>query len=57
MNKRGTRRNIHHRYAEGNYTNSLILWSIYRSPYGDNLLFNGGTALDVVCFNSVDRLR
>jgi hypothetical protein len=31
-------------YAEKNYVNSWILWAIYTSPYGDNLLFKGGTA-------------
>jgi predicted nucleotidyltransferase component of viral defense system len=32
-------------YAEKNYVNSWILWAIYTSPYGDNLRFEGGTAL------------
>ena len=32
-------------YAEKNYVNSWVLWAIYTSPYGDNLLFKGGTAL------------
>ena len=37
-------------YAEKNYVNSWILWAIYTSPYGDNLLFKGGTALSKFYF-------
>ena len=37
-------------YAEKNYVNSWILWTIYTSPYGDNLLFKGGTALSKLYF-------
>ncbi|MBX0296706.1 nucleotidyl transferase AbiEii/AbiGii toxin family protein [Haloarcula nitratireducens] len=37
-------------YAEKNYVNSWILWAIYTSPYGDNLLFKGGTALSKLYF-------
>ncbi|ERG97358.1 MAG: protein of unknown function (DUF1814) [Haloquadratum walsbyi J07HQW2] len=32
-------------YAEKNYVNSWLLWGIFTSDYGDNLLFKGGTAL------------
>lgn len=32
-------------YAEKNYVNSWILWGIFTSDYGKNLLFKGGTAL------------
>jgi predicted nucleotidyltransferase component of viral defense system len=31
-------------YAEKNYVNSWILWAIYTSQYGDNLLFKGDPA-------------
>lgn len=37
-------------YAEKNYVNSWILWAIYTSSYGDNLLFKGGTALSKLYF-------
>jgi predicted nucleotidyltransferase component of viral defense system len=37
-------------YAEKNYVNSWILWAIYMSSYGDNLLFKGGTALSKLYF-------
>ncbi len=37
-------------YAEKNYVNSWILWSIYTSSYGENLLFKGGTALSKLYF-------
>ena len=37
-------------YAEKNYVNSWILWAIYTSPYGDSLLFKGGTALSKLYF-------
>lgn len=37
-------------YAEKNYVNSWILWAIYTSPYGENLLFKGGTALSKLYF-------
>ena len=37
-------------YAEKNYVNSWILWALYTSPYGDNLLFKGGTALSKLYF-------
>lgn len=37
-------------YAEKNYVNSWILWSIYTNAYGENLLFKGGTALSKIYF-------
>ena len=37
-------------YAEKNYVNSWLLWGIYTSDYGDNLLFKGGTALSKLYF-------
>ena len=37
-------------YAEKNYVDSWILWAIYTSQYGDNLLFKGGTALSKLYF-------
>jgi predicted nucleotidyltransferase component of viral defense system len=37
-------------YAEKNYVNSWILWAIHMSPYGENLLFKGGTALSKLYF-------
>ncbi len=37
-------------YAEKNYVNSWILWGIFTSDYGDNLLFKGGTALSKLYF-------
>src|SRR6056297_1010827 len=37
-------------YAEKNYVNSWILWAMYTSSYGDNLLFKGGTALSKLYF-------
>ena len=37
-------------YAEKNYVNSWILWAMYTSRYGDNLLFKGGTALSKLYF-------
>ena len=37
-------------YAEKNYVNSWILWAIYTSPYGESLLFKGGTALSKLYF-------
>jgi len=42
--------NVRLGYAEKNYVNSWILWAIYTSPYGDNLLFKGGTALSKLYF-------
>lgn len=37
-------------YAEKNYVNSWILWAVYTSSYGENLLFKGGTALSKLYF-------
>jgi len=37
-------------YAEKNYVNSWLLWGIFTSGYGDNLLFKGGTALSKLYF-------
>ncbi len=37
-------------YAEKNYVNSWILWGIFTSEYGENLLFKGGTALSKLYF-------
>jgi len=37
-------------YAEKNYINSWLLWGIFTSDYGDNLLFKGGTALSKLYF-------
>ncbi|WP_254547266.1 nucleotidyl transferase AbiEii/AbiGii toxin family protein [Halomarina pelagica] len=37
-------------YAEKNYVNSWILWGIFTSTYGENLLFKGGTALSKLYF-------
>lgn len=37
-------------YAEKNYVNSWLLWGIFTSEYGDNLLFKGGTALSKLYF-------
>jgi len=37
-------------YAEKNYVNSWILWAIFTSSYGDDLLFKGGTALSKLYF-------
>jgi predicted nucleotidyltransferase component of viral defense system len=37
-------------YAEKNYVNSWLLWGIFTSAYGDNLLFKGGTALSKLYF-------
>jgi predicted nucleotidyltransferase component of viral defense system len=37
-------------YAEKNYVNSWLLWGIFTSDYGDNLLFKGGTALSKLYF-------
>lgn len=37
-------------YAEKNYVNSWLLWGIYTSDYGGNLLFKGGTALSKLYF-------
>lgn len=37
-------------YAEKNYVNSWILWALYTSSYGENLLFKGGTALSKLYF-------
>ncbi|KAA9404681.1 hypothetical protein EGO51_18410 [Haloarcula hispanica] len=37
-------------YAEKNYVNSWLLWGIFMSAYGDNLLFKGGTALSKLYF-------
>ncbi|SFR90692.1 hypothetical protein SAMN05216559_0824 [Halomicrobium zhouii] len=37
-------------YAEKNYVNSWLLWGIFTSQYGDNLLFKGGTALSKLYF-------
>jgi len=43
-------RNVRLGYAEKDYVNSWILWAIYTSSYGDNLLFKGGTALSKLYF-------
>jgi len=37
-------------YAEKNYVNSWLLWGIFTSGYGNNLLFKGGTALSKLYF-------
>jgi len=37
-------------YAEKNYVNSWLLWGIFTSDYGSNLLFKGGTALSKLYF-------
>lgn len=37
-------------YAEKNYVNSWVLYGIYESKFGDNLLFKGGTALSKLYF-------
>lgn len=37
-------------YAEKNYVNSWLLWGIFTSNYGENLLFKGGTALSKLYF-------
>lgn len=37
-------------YAEKHYINSWILWGIFTSEYGMNLLFKGGTALSTLYF-------
>lgn len=37
-------------YAEKNYVNSWILWGIFTSGYGENLMFKGGTALSKLYF-------
>ena len=37
-------------YAEKHYVNSWILRAIYTSPYGNSLLFKGGTALSKLYF-------
>lgn len=37
-------------YAEKHYVNSWILWGIFTSDYGTNLLFKGGTALSELYF-------
>lgn len=37
-------------YAEKNYVNSWILWGVFTSEYGENLLFKGGTALSKLYF-------
>lgn len=37
-------------YAEKNYVNSWLLWGIFTSDYGNNLLFKGGTALSKLYF-------
>jgi len=37
-------------YAEKDYVNSWILWAIYTSSFGNNLLFKGGTALSKLYF-------
>jgi len=37
-------------YAEKNYVNSWLLWGIFTSDYGDNLLFKGGAALSKLYF-------
>ena len=37
-------------YAEKDYVNSWILWGIFTSEYGENLLFKGGTALSKLYF-------
>jgi Uncharacterized conserved protein len=42
-------------YAEKDYVNSWILWAIYTSSYGDNLLFKGGTALSKLYFPEIWR--
>jgi len=42
-------------YAEKSYVNSWNLYAIYTSPYGDNLLFKGGTALSKLYFSETAR--
>jgi predicted nucleotidyltransferase component of viral defense system len=42
---------VHLGYAK-NYVNSWILWVIYTSSYGDNLLFKRGTALSKLSMGS-----
>ena len=37
-------------YAEKNYVNSWILWGLFTSDYGEQLLFKGGTALSKLYF-------
>jgi predicted nucleotidyltransferase component of viral defense system len=37
-------------YVEKNYVNSWILWGIFTSSYGENLIFKGGTALSKLYF-------
>ncbi|WP_135536489.1 nucleotidyl transferase AbiEii/AbiGii toxin family protein [Halostella pelagica] len=37
-------------YAEKNYVNSWILWGIFTSGFGENLMFKGGTALSKLYF-------
>lgn len=37
-------------YAEKNYVNSWVLYGIYESGFGDDLLFKGGTALSKLYF-------
>lgn len=39
-------------YAEKNYVNSWILWGIFTSDFGENLMFKGGTALSKLYFPS-----
>lgn len=37
-------------YAEKNYVNSWVLYGVYESSFGDDLLFKGGTALSKLYF-------
>ncbi|WP_433632198.1 nucleotidyl transferase AbiEii/AbiGii toxin family protein [Halomicrococcus sp. NG-SE-24] len=37
-------------YVEKNYVNSWILWGIFTSGFGENLMFKGGTALSKLYF-------
>lgn len=37
-------------YAEKHYVNSWLLWGLFTSDYGENLLFKGGTALSKLYF-------
>ena len=37
-------------YAEKNYVSSWLLWGIFTSNYGENLLFKGGTTLSKLYF-------
>ncbi len=37
-------------YAEKDYVNSWVLYRIYTTEFGDDLLFKGGTALSKLYF-------